>query len=227
MRMKKVIYHLLLIGAFFIGIDFFSPILESWIINSYQPQINSTCDLQKNGVDDWGSVKYITILSLLKQFFKNDIKYQGVVVIPSLKMEIPIAENTNDAVYQFGAGMLIKKRIESNSNIIVGAHNLGPFSNALFSPLANNKLIDRKGFITNFKLVKEYKIESVRIIFPTQVNLALNSKSNFLTMLTCTNDNKKRVLVRATLRKTCKFSKVGSSVKTFLKRKNFIIQAKT
>ena len=121
--MKKVIYHLLLIGAFFIGIDFFSPILESWIINSYQPQINSTCDLQKNGVDDWGSVKYITILSLLKQFFKNDIKYQGVVVIPSLKMEIPIAENTNDAVYQFGAGMLIKKRIESNSNIIVGAHN--------------------------------------------------------------------------------------------------------
>lgn len=225
--MKKVIYHLLLIGAFFIGIDFFSPILESWIINSYQPQINSTCDLQKNGVDDWGSVKYITILSLLKQFFKNDIKYQGVVVIPSLKMEIPIAENTNDAVYQFGAGMLIKKRIESNSNIIVGAHNLGPFSNALFSPLANNKLIDRKGFITNFKLVKEYKIESVRIIFPTQVNLALNSKSNFLTMLTCTNDNKKRVLVRATLRKTCKFSKVGSSVKTFLKRKNFIIQAKT
>lgn len=221
MRMKKVIYHLLLIGAFFIGIDFFSPILESWIINSYQPQINSTCDLQKNGVDDWGSVKYITILSLLKQFFKNDIKYQGVVVIPSLKMEIPIAENTNDAVYQFGAGMLIKKRIESNSNIIVGAHNLGPFSNALFSPLANNNLIKRKVFISNFKLVREYKIESVRTIFPNQVNLVVNSNNNFLTMLTCANDNKKRVLVRARLRKIYKFSQLEKSIRDDFYRKKF------
>ena len=206
---------------------FFSPILESWIINCYQPKINNQNSLQNNGVNDWNSVKYITIFSLIKQFFKNDIKYQEVLIVPSLNMEVPVAENTNDAVYQFGAGMLVKRKIDSNSNIIIGAHNLGPFSKVLFSPLANNKLIDRKGFITNFKLVKEYKIESVRIIFPTQVNLALNSKSNFLTMLTCTNDNKKRVLVRATLRKTCKFSKVGSSVKTFLKRKNFIIQAKT
>lgn len=227
MMMKKVIYRLLLIGAFFIGIVFFSPILESWIINCYQPKINNQNSLQNNGVNDWNSVKYITIFSLIKQFFKNDIKYQEVLIVPSLNMEVPVAENTNDAVYQFGAGMLVKRKIDSNSNIIIGAHNLGPFSKVLFSPLANNKLIDRKVFITNFKLVKEYKIESVRIIFPTQVNLALNSKSNFLTMLTCTNDNKKRVLVRATLRKTCKFSKVGSSVKTFLKRKNFIIQAKT
>lgn len=221
MSMKKFIHRLLIVGLFFMGIDFFSPILESWIINSYQPQINSTCDLQKNGGDDWGSVKYITILSLLKQFFKNDIKYQGVVVIPSLKMEIPIAENTNDAVYQFGAGMLIKKRIESNSNIIVGAHNFGPFSNALFSPLANNNLIKRKVFISNFKLVKEYKIESVRTIFPNQVNLVVNSNNNFLTMLTCTNDNKKRVLVRARLRKTYKFSQLEKSIRDDFYRKKF------
>lgn len=208
MRMKKVIYRLLLIGAFFIGIGFFSPILESWIIDCYQPKINSQNSLQNNGINDWNSVKYITILSLIRQFFKNDIKYQEVLIVPSLNMEVPVAENTNDAVYQFGAGMLIKKRIESNSNIIVGAHNLGPFSNALFSPLANNNLIKRKVFISNFKLVKEYKIESVRTIFPNQVNLVVNSNNNFLTMLTCTNDNKKRVLVRARLRKIYKFSQL-------------------
>ena len=171
--------------------------------------------------NDWNSVKYITILSLIRQFFKNDIKYQEVLIVPSLNMEVPVAENTNDAVYQFGAGMLVKRKIDSNSNIIIGAHNLGSFSKALFSPLANNKLIDREVFITDFKLVKEYKIESVRIIFPTQVNLALNSKSNFLTMLTCTNDNKKRILVRATLRKTYKFSKLKKSVKRVFYRKKF------
>ena len=71
----------------------------------------------------------------------NDIKYQEVLIVPSLNMEVPVAENTNDAVYQFGAGMLVKRKIDSNSNIIIGAHNLGSFSKALFSPLANNKLI--------------------------------------------------------------------------------------
>lgn len=221
MRMKKVIYRLLLIGAFFIGIGFFSPILESWIIDCYQPKINSQNSLQNNGINDWNSVKYITILSLIRQFFKNDIKYQEVLIVPSLNMEVPVAENTNDAVYQFGAGMLIKKRIESNSNIIVGAHNLGPFSNALFSPLANNNLIKRKVFISNFKLVKEYKIESVRTIFPNQVNLVVNSNNNFLTMLTCTNDNKKRVLVRARLRKIYKFSQLEKSIRDDFYRKKF------
>ncbi len=221
MRMKKVVYRLLLIGTFFIGIGFFSSILESWIIDCYQPKINNQYSLQNNGVNDLNSVKYITILSLIKQFFKNDIKYQEVLIVPSLNMEVPVAENTNDAVYQFGAGMLVKRKIDSNSNIIIGAHNLGSFSKALFSPLANNQLIDREVFITDFKLVKEYKIESVRIIFPTQVNLALNCKSNFLTMLTCTNDNKKRVLVRARLRKTYKFSQLKKSIKDGFYRKKF------
>lgn len=32
----------------------------------------------------------------------NDIKYQEVLIVPSLNMEVPVAENTNDAVYQFG-----------------------------------------------------------------------------------------------------------------------------
>ncbi|MDT9605100.1 sortase [Lactobacillus johnsonii] len=219
--MKKVVYRLLLIGTFFIGIGFFSSILESWIIDCYQPKINNQYSLQNNGVNDLNSVKYITILSLIKQFFKNDIKYQEVLIVPSLNMEVPVAENTNDAVYQFGAGMLVKRKIDSNSNIIIGAHNLGSFSKALFSPLANNQLIDREVFITDFKLVKEYKIESVRIIFPTQVNLALNCKSNFLTMLTCTNDNKKRVLVRARLRKTYKFSQLKKSIKDGFYRKKF------
>ena len=29
----------------------------------------------------------------------NDIKYQEVLIVPSLNMEVPVAENTNDAVY--------------------------------------------------------------------------------------------------------------------------------
>ena len=49
----------------------------------------------------------------------NDIKYQEVLIVPSLNMEVPVAENTNDAVYQFGAGMLVKRKIDSNSNIII------------------------------------------------------------------------------------------------------------
>lgn len=219
--MKRIARCLLVMGLFFIGLNFFSSTIESWIINYYQPKINCTYHMKKDDVNDWASVKYITILSLVKQFFKNDIKYQAVLVVPSLKMEIPVAENTNDAVYQFGAGMLVKKKIDSNSQIIVGAHNLGPFSKELFSPLANNDLIERKVFITNFKLVKEYKIESVRIISPNQVNLAINSKNNFLTMLTCTNDNKKRVLVRARLRKKYRFSQLKKSIRDDFFRKKF------
>lgn len=217
--MKKFIYRLLIIGLFFIGIDFFSPILESWIIDFYQPEISNVDNMQNN--NDWNSVRCISLLSLIKQFLKNDLKYQAVLTVPSLKIDIAVAENTNDAVYQFGAGMLVKRKIDSNSNIIVGAHNLGPFSNALFSPLANNYLIERKVFITNFKLVKEYQIESVSIIFPNQVNLVVNSKKNWLTMLTCTNDNKKRVLVRARLIKTYKFSQLKKSIRDSFYRKKF------
>ncbi|PJN78997.1 hypothetical protein CWE03_03050 [Lactobacillus johnsonii] len=76
----------------FYWIGFFSPILESWIIDCYQPKINSQNSLQNNGINDWNSVKYITILSLIRQFFKNDIKYQEVLIVPSLNMEVPVAE---------------------------------------------------------------------------------------------------------------------------------------
>lgn len=122
-------------------------------------------------------------------------------MIPTLKMTVPFADYTNDDVYQFGAGMLQPQSLASDDHLTIGAHNLGPLSNALFSPLARYQLYlqGMKVIIVSFKTVKEFEINRVQIIDDTDIQAALSGEKQTITLMTCTNDNQRRFLVHASL----------------------------
>lgn len=148
---------------------------------------------------DWKSVKLLTFHSMIGELVSPSVNYVGIILIPSLNVELPLANYTNDKVYTFGAGMLKPEKISSNKLLVIGAHNLGwKGTSALFTPLAFHRLKGREVFITNFQVVKEYRITSKQIISPFDVQAPFRGK-NSLSLLTCTSDNKKRILVRARL----------------------------
>lgn len=199
-RAKLMLTFLLVIIFVYLPASTYLTPIESLLVKIYRPRLTpqlKVCDKQNN----WDAVKLIGINSMLRQFLKRDVKYIGLIMIPTLKMTVPFADYTNDDVYQFGAGMLQPQSLASDDHLTIGAHNLGPLSNALFSPLARYQLYlqGMKVIIVSFKTVKEFEINRVQIIDDTDIQAALSGEKQTITLMTCTNDNQRRFLVHAVL----------------------------
>lgn len=194
---------LLVIICAFLPVAVFLKPIESLMIKLFHPKFTtvSSGDKSSHSKNNWDSVRLIKINSMLRQFIKNDVQYIGLVMIPELKIAVPLADYTNDAVYQFGAGMLQPGSLESDNHITIGAHNLGQYSNALFSQLARYQLYleGMRVVVVSFNSIKEFEINRVEIIAETNVEAAMSGEKRTITLMTCTSDNRRRFLVRATL----------------------------
>lgn len=134
-------------------------------------------------------------------------------LIPSLGVNLPWANYTNDDVYTFGAGMLEPHYLNDNCHLVIGAHNLGQREcTALFTPLAFHQLTGRKVILTNFHVVKEYQIIGKQVISPSDTRVPFQGGANSLALLTCTSDNQKRILVRAKLVRSYPFKALNPQI---------------
>ncbi|MBB1086558.1 class A sortase [Limosilactobacillus sp. WF-MA3-C] len=203
----------------------YSPLtvfVQTQIINSYHPIIvkekKITPKLRKK--NNWSTVKLLSFQNLLRESLHHSSRYIGAILIPSLDINLPLANYTDDNIYTFGAGMLEPENINSSNPLVIGAHNLGwKGSSALFTPIAFHRLYGRKVIITNFEEVKEFKITSKKIIAPTNVKEVFKGTKNSLSLLTCTSNNKNRILVRAELTKTYSARSLSSKFKRELSQK--------
>lgn len=176
--------------------------IETQIIEASRPVITreDKAGNQAAMKNNWRSVKLLSFCKLVKEFIHPTAVYTGAILVPSLNIDLPLANYTDDDVYTFGADMLVPHSISSNSHFIIGAHNLGQQnSTALFTPLAFNSLPGREIIVTNFKIVKQYQITSKQVISPTNTRAPFQGSANSLSLLTCTSDNQKRILVNARL----------------------------
>ena len=149
-----------------------------WLTSFYNPpRKEGSLTSKLNYMTDWKSVKLLTFHSMIGELVSPSVNYVGIILIPSLNVELPLANYTNDKVYTFGAGMLKPEKISSNKLLVIGAHNLGwKGTSALFTPLAFHRLKGREVFITNFQVVKEYRITSKQIISPFDVQAPFRGK---------------------------------------------------
>lgn len=188
--------------------------IETLLINTNYSQIQTEKNLKSaNNNNRWASVRLLSILSVIKARFTKQPAFVGSIFSPGLHMYLPLANYTNNQVYTLGAGMLKPKLIESNAHYVIGAHNVGPHSTALFSPLAvsnTNSLIGKHIYLTNFQTVKEYVITSRNVINASQVIEAF--KDSPLTLITCTPDNNNRFLIRGKLIKQFSYHRLSPRV---------------
>lgn len=226
--MKKLIIRTTtMLLLFFAGLlGFSSPRLaafvETQIINTHQPVITSEREMiAKASVENnWQGVKLLSFQRLLGEVVHPTSQYVGALLIPSLNINVPLADYTSDSTYTFGAGMLEPHYIDSNSPLVIGAHNLGwKRSTALFTPLAFHRLSGRQVIITNFKIVRQYQIVSREIISPRNISAPFQGKADSLALLTCTTDNQKRILVKARLTRRYPFKELSGQIKKELRHK--------
>lgn len=213
---------ILLIVFLFLPINLYLVPLESFFIRRYRPRIvhQSSCLTGSLTKNNWDSVKFIGVHSVLTQLRKNDVSYIGWIFIPALHLKVPLADYTNDAVYQCGAGMLHPQLLQTPSHLVIGAHNLGRHSQALFSLLARNQLYLQglKVIIASLDWVKEFRIFAVQITDSTNVSAAMMGASNTLTLVTCTDNQDRRFLVHAHVTAEYPFENAGIKIRQFFNR---------
>lgn len=169
--------------------------IEDKLINSYRPVVAKTVtSFEKN---DWSDVRLLDIVTVIRQYISNSIPVNGAIYIPELTLNVPITNASNNNIYAMGAGTLYKTKLDGTDRVIVGAHNLGRQSTALFSKVYYHTHINQYIYITNFKKLTKYKVTSMSIIDKHAVNKVNNIKPTDLELLTCTPDNNHRLRVVA------------------------------
>lgn len=228
--MKKVGSQMLFAVVFFLSVGLLlvlaSPrltvLVETRIIEAHRPVITGEAKTvaRATTANDWQAVKLLSLCGVLKKAMGPSPEYSGALLIPSLDINLPWANYTNDDVYTFGAGMLEPHYLNSNCRLVIGAHNLGQReSTALFTPLAFHKLTGRKVILTNFQVVKEYQIIGKQVISPSDTGTPFQGGVNSLALLTCTSDNQKRILVRARLVRSYPMKDLNAQTRAALYRK--------
>lgn len=192
---------------------------ETVLLNNYHPQLQAAKIRMADARNSWPNVKYLNLFNVISQYRHSTATYMGAVIIPSLQMDVPLAAYTADDVYTLGAGMLVPHPFAESNEFIIGAHNIGYSSTALFTPLTSHRLIGRTVLVTNGKSVKEYTITATKVIMPSQVDIVFKNAPNHLILLTCTDNNKKRLLVKCEFKNEYSIKYLHSRVKKEVKKK--------
>ena len=192
---------------------------ETVLLNNYHPRLHAPKIRMANAHNNWPDVKYLNLFNVISQYRHSTAIYTGAVIIPSLQMDVPLAAYTADDVYTLGAGMLVPHPFAESNEFIIGAHNIGYSSTALFTPLTSHRLIGRTVLVTNGTSVKEYTITATKVIMPSQVDIVFKNAPNHLILLTCTDNNKKRLLVKCEFKNEYSIKYLHSRVKKEVKKK--------
>ena len=192
---------------------------ETVLLNNYHPRLHAPKIRMANAHNNWPDVKYLNLFNVISQYRHSTAIYTGAVIIPSLQMDVPLAAYTADDVHTLGAGMLVPHPFAESNEFIIGAHNIGYSSTALFTPLTSHRLIGRTVLVTNGKSVKEYTITATKVIMPSQVDIVFKNAPNHLILLTCTDNNKKRLLVKCEFKNEYSIKYLHSKIKKEVKKK--------
>lgn len=194
--------------------------IEDSLINSYRPRVaKKVTTFEKNS---WSDVHMLNITTVIRQYFSNSIPANGALYIPELTLNVPIINASNNNIYAMGAGTLYKTQLNGTDRVILGAHNLGPQSTALFSKVYYHTHIHQYIYITNFKKLTKYQVTSMSIINSHAVKKVNNIEPTDLELLTCTPDNNHRLRVVARKIFTKNMSSADSSLrKEIIKKYRF------
>lgn len=213
---KLAIYTIFIIGF---ALTFNRPIMN-YLINSYHPIIENFTVLKTKPNIHWNDVRTLNLFSVIEaRLAKQDIPVIGGVFNEKIGLNTPIYNGANNDCLALGAGVLLDHEHMGIGNYVLAGHNLHGKSDALFSPLyykaSPNTIIN----ITDFKKVYQYQIYKKQVIKPDNLSILQQTATPKLTLITCNNDDSKRLVLTAKLVKIIPYEKLSAHTKKFLAQK--------
>lgn len=124
-------------------------------------------------------------------------KVVGIIKIPKIELEYPILENTNKETLNLSITKFWGNRINEIGNVTLAGHNnLNGTMFGKIKKLEEGDIIELTD-IQNVKL--KYKIFKTYVIDPNDITCILPEQEGTreITLITCTNGNKNRFIVKA------------------------------
>ncbi len=124
-------------------------------------------------------------------------KVVGIINIPKINIEYPILEKTNKESLKLSITKFWGEKINQKGNVVLAGHN--NLNNKMFGKidkLENGDIIE----LTDSQMVAvEYQVFDKYIIDPNDINCIFPVEENTreVTLITCTNRDKNRLVVKA------------------------------
>lgn len=188
--MKKLAYGFLIIGLILIvlsiGLTSFSNIKYNALVDSFEENISNINNL-KNLKDS---------TDIEKDNITEDMI--GLIKIPVINLKYPILEGTDSKVLKKAVGHFEVSALpgETGNMTLIGHNNF-----VLAEPFKNLDKLSSGDLITittterdyNYQVIKSYTVD------PYNTNVVKQSDETKLTLITCTDDAEKRLVVEALL----------------------------
>lgn len=139
----------------------------------------------------------------ISNIYENDINEQlffGKIYISKINLEYNIFNDFSDELLKISPCKFYGKRLGEPGNICIAGHNYD--NNKFFSNLNKIEIFDEI-IMENLKGEKyKYIVYEKNEIQPDDLSILKSKKKFELTLLTCNNSNKKRLVVKAYMNKT-------------------------
>lgn len=221
LTMKLTFRHLLGAIIAVIGLTFiFSIPITNYMITSFHPTVEHLKSKPADISYDWDSVQLINLFNVAQARINSaSIHVIGAIYNEKVELNTPIAEGINNSIAALCASTLYPNEKMGKNNYILAAHNLHSSRKALFSPLFRYISSGNEINITDFKQNYTYQITSRKIVSPQNLSALTPTSNATLTLITCDQTNRRRVIYRGKLIKVEKFTQLPIHTKLYLKQK--------
>lgn len=124
-------------------------------------------------------------------------KVVGIIKIPELNIEYPILENTNKETLNLSITKFWGNRINEIGNVTLAGHN--NLNGTMFGKIKKMQEGDIIELTDIQNVTLKYQVFKVYVIDPKDITCILPEQENVreVTLITCTNGNKNRLIVKA------------------------------
>lgn len=203
--MMRKLKMTLLIFTLIIGLIliFINPI-QNFIIAHLSDRLNTTdytvedlqANLDKEADFDFEAVQSLSITEVLKaQASIEKLPVIGSIVIPEVQLQLPILKGVGKSALAVGAGTMKPTQQLGKGNYALASHYFKG-KDILFGPLYRTNIGDAI-YLTDLTNIYEYKLSVKEVIKATDVYVIEDTEGNILTLITCTEDGKQRLMVQA------------------------------
>lgn len=167
---------------------------------------------------DFEAVKPLSLTQISRMSVRRGhLPVIGKVVIPSVKLNLPISRGVEPGNLAFSAGTLKPNQQIGTGNYAIAGHHMANNDRILFGPLVRTR-IGTRIYVTDMTKVAVYQVWQRKYIAANQLAVIKDQKDQQLvTMVTCDDTGDGRLMVQGKLVETTQFSKLSSALQKELK----------
>lgn len=187
----KIILGILIIAAIILGVLVINKNVES---NRIENQAKTVLQEIKNR--EITNTEQIDVIQEIDAQI-DGYKVVGIIKIPKIEIEYPILEKTDKTSLSLSITKFWGEKINQKGNIVLAGHN--NLNNKMFGridELENGDIIQ----LTDSQMVTvKYQVFKTYVIDPNDITCILpeDENSREVTLITCTNGNENRFIVKA------------------------------